>query len=94
MAVKKLYNLVVATPGRDGKKIWQQLGVLMEMDDGRMSMKLNAMPVGPVADRDGKPVPWDGWISVFPKDDAQGGRTNSSPSSSAPDDLDKDKIPF
>lgn len=68
MGVKKLYDLAVPVPGRD-KSRWLNVGVLMEFDDGRMSVKIDSMPVGAVADRENNPVVWDGWLKVFPKDD-------------------------
>ena len=94
MAVKKMHNLVVAKPGRDGKKNWQQIGILMEMDDGRMSMKLESIPVGLVSDKDGRPVPWDGWVSVFPRDDNRSSTSGQTQQRSAgAPDID-DHIPF
>lgn len=102
MGVKRMFNLSVPTPGKDGKSNWLNIGLLMEFDDGRMAVKLDSMPVGAVADRDGNPAVWDGWVKVFPKEDrAQqtGGRSQGSGNTSGrqggmqsrPDD---DEIPF
>ncbi len=40
--------------GRD-KPIYENCGVLIMKDDGKISLKINTMPVGD----------WDGWLSCF-----------------------------
>ena len=104
MGVKRMFDLVIPVPGRE-KTAWQNLGILMEMDDGRMSVKLNSLPIGIMADSNGNAVPWDGWIKVFPKEDRaqqSGGRTQGSGNNSGrqggyqgnPMDDPNDNIPF
>ena len=57
---------VVATTGtykdRDGneKKRYTQCGIAFTDDQGRISIKLDAVPVTPE---------WSGWLSLFPMDD-------------------------
>ena len=42
---------------------WQRIGLVFKHDDGGTSIKLECMPLG---------LPdWDGWVSVFPRDQAQ-----------------------
>ena len=61
MASHKKYD-AVATIGeytdRSGekKKRYQNIGSVFENEDGRLSLKLDAIPVGPE---------WSGWISFF-----------------------------
>lgn len=101
MAVSKRWNLSIPRPKGSGQgRYWQNVGILMEMDDGRMSIKLNALPVGPVAGRDDAPVAWDGWISVFPANEQdrplQTGGTQQTRSAARRmgGDVDDDEIPF
>lgn len=49
---------------KDGetRKRWQRVGTMFKDDDGRVSIKLDSIPVGP---------DWSGWLSAFPMDDAQ-----------------------
>lgn len=97
MGVKTIHNLVIATPGKDGATNWVKHGVLMEMDDGRMAVKLESLPIGVMQDRDKNAVPWDGWFKVFEqKDDrSSGGGTQSrTQNQSRPRALDNDDIPF
>lgn len=53
------------------KKRWVNVGAMFQGDDGRISIKLEAMPVGPE---------WSGWFSAFPVD------RNREPSRPADDD--------
>ena len=49
--------------GSEGKKKWTKCGVLMENEEGRLSIKLDYIP-----------VEFNGWLSVFdqkPKDPAR-----------------------
>lgn len=49
---------------KDGeiKKRWNRIGTMFKDDDGRVSIKIDTIPVGP---------DWSGWISAFPMDDRQ-----------------------
>lgn len=49
----------------EGRGIWLKCGVMLEKPDGKKSMKVDALPVGPG---------WDGWlvISERRKSDGQG----------------------
>ncbi len=82
----------------DPKTRWTRVGTLFIDDekDGRMSIKIDCMPVG---------KHFDGWLSVFPqrdKDDDQGGEDLEASASQSPkvsdEDLDKpidlSEIPF
>jgi len=86
--LKKLYNLLAeanrivgpAKKGEDknGKARWEKVGVLMERDEGKKSVKIDLVPAGS----------WDGWLVVAerrPKD-------TSTEQHSAP--LDEGEIPF
>jgi hypothetical protein len=86
----------VATVGeytdRDGakKKRFANVGILFEDEQGRMSLKLDTVPVAPG---------WSGWISFYPPQDRSGrtaaprqqGTADAAPAA-APDD--GDEIPF
>jgi len=39
----------------EGRGIWLKCGVMLEKPDGKKSMKIDAMPVGPG---------WDGWLVI------------------------------
>jgi len=56
--MKHIYDLCSSReiPGKE-KKAWSKHGVLIVQEDGRMSVKLESMPVGE----------WNGWLSVFEK---------------------------
>lgn len=41
--------------GKEGKARWEKVGVLLKQDEGRMSVKLDLMPVS---------KDWDGWLVV------------------------------
>jgi len=64
---RTLYNIAYGKPdptSEDGKKFWTTVGILIigqnESGEERISMKLNSIPL----DAD-----FEGWFSVFPKDD-------------------------
>ena len=42
---------------KGGKARWSKVGILMEKNDGKKSVKLNTLPVGS----------WDGWLVVSEK---------------------------
>lgn len=93
--MKKKYD-AVATIGEyqdkqgQTKKRYMTIGVVMEADDGRLSLKMEALPVTPA---------WSGWISFFePKqyDNArpqQGGAPQQRTAHQMADDA-GDSIPF
>jgi len=53
----KVYDVVHIrnVEGRE-KPLYQNVGILLVKDDGKMSIKLNAVP-----------TEWDGWLNVFEK---------------------------
>lgn len=60
----KYYGDLVFSTGeyeKDGekKKRWSKAGAVFQRDDGRMSIKFEAMPVGE----------WSGWMNIFEKRD-------------------------
>lgn len=67
---------VVATvgeyTGKDGqkKKRYVQVGACFESDEGRLSVKLETIPIGPG---------WSGWLSFYEPDNTAG--TSQSPPS-------------
>ena len=95
MASKKTHD-VVATVGTykdrqsgEEKKRYQNVGSAFTDDDGRISIKLDAVPVGPE---------WSGWLSLYlPKDDrgqVRQDRRDSAPANNRAEDHDGDSIPF
>lgn len=74
--MRKLGRIVAAcgnyTDSEGNEKTrWTTLGALFEKDNGKMSLKLESMPVG---------TEWDGWASVFPDDEEKpkrGGKRRS-----------------
>lgn len=87
------YNLVIPREGGGDKTWWQKVGTLWIGPDGKIKMKLDALPLG--ASNNGKP--WDGWISVFPDEDKNDRPARNSnggkPMGRVKTDLD-DEIPF
>jgi hypothetical protein len=56
----KIYDVVYAQQQNGDKEKtqktqWIRLGVLLEKEDGKMRIKLDAIPTGN----------WDGWLNVF-----------------------------
>lgn len=89
MASKKVYD-AVATVGeytdRQGntKKRYITVGAVFESDEGRMSLKMEAIPAGPT---------WSGWISFYePKQQEQ--RTENKPGANVPASEYDSDIPF
>jgi hypothetical protein len=85
--MKKIYD-AVATVGKytdqqgNEKKRYVTIGAVFEGDDGRLSMKLESIPVGPS---------WSGWVSFYePRQGAQGttqrqgGQSRPAPAESRP----------
>lgn len=98
---KKRYNVVFGEKYgdvNDPKTAWKKCGTLfVDEEDGRMSIKLDMVPVGPA---------FKGWLSVFePRDDQDGGQRRSRddsgkiasgemPDSLGDDPINLDDIPF
>lgn len=87
--MKRIKRLVVpnGTYTKDGqeKTSWLTIGSMLKADDGRVKLKLDAMPVSD----------FDGWVNVFDLEDAPAGGSgykNSAPAASAPS-ADED-LPF
>ena len=51
------------------RKRWNKAGAVFQQDDGRLSIKFEAMPVGE----------WSGWMNIF-----QNGNSSGKPNSSKP----------
>ena len=73
----------------DTKKRYQKCGIAFTDDQGRLSLKLEAMPVTP---------DWSGWLSLYPKKEydapqRQNGPTNN-PVRQQPLDEPEDSIQF
>ena len=47
----KISDALYGKPGTDGKKVWLKVGVFIEKENGKLSVKLDAIPIG-----------FDGWI--------------------------------
>lgn len=62
------------------KKRWVNCGAVFADDDGRISVKLESVPVGPE---------WSGWFSAFPADRE---RNRNAPAPARSDD--DDRIPY
>ena len=54
-----IYNVSYGSEGAEGKTHWLNCGILVVKDDGKMSLKLNCLPIGDCT----------GWFGVFLKDD-------------------------
>lgn len=52
--MKKIYDLLWKRSEHEGKARWEKVGVMMEKEDGKKSVKLDLIPVGS----------WDGWLVV------------------------------
>ena len=99
MAQSKYTHDVVATVGEytdsrgEKKKRYQNVGKAFTDDQGRVSLKMDAVPVGPE---------WSGWLSLYPRKDylepAQGAQRQSRPAPTqpprGPDDDEGDEVPF
>ena len=48
----KMYDLIWKKTEKDGKALWEKVGILIERD-GKVSIKLDLIPVN-----------WDGWVIV------------------------------
>ena len=85
----KVLDVVQPREGKDGKTYWQKLGVKFVSDDGKESIKLDALPLpnerGEV------------WMNVFeqrPREDAGASGTWSKPEDNREAEISDDPIPF
>lgn len=98
MARARITHDIVATLGEytaaDGtkKKRYHTCGKAFSDEQGRISLKLDAMPCSPE---------WSGWLSLYPIDREQGAprqatqpRQQAPASSAPPEEADDDDIPF
>jgi hypothetical protein len=59
---KKLYDVCHGREyekGGETKTAWSRVGVLVMAEDGRIAIRLDAVPAGA----------WDGWLKVFPREE-------------------------
>lgn len=69
-----IYNVAYAQKQDNSEKPhWLNCGILIVKEDGKMSLKLNAIPVN-----------CDGWFSVFEKEE----KSSAKPSAKTNDDFD------
>lgn len=86
--MKKFGNLV-ATIGEytnkegDKKKNYLTVGIVFEDDKGRLSVKMNAMPVTPE---------WSGWLSIYKDDYVKKDEDSEQAEDEKPIDL--SQVPF
>jgi hypothetical protein len=52
--MNKTYDLLWKRSEIKGKTQWEKVGILLEKEDGKKSLKLDLMPAGG----------WDGWLVV------------------------------
>ena len=52
--MKKVYDLLYKRGEHNGKAQWEKVGVMIEKEDGKKSVKIDLVPVGN----------WDGWLVV------------------------------
>ena len=84
----KYYGDLVFSTGeyeKDGekKKRWSKAGAVFQGDDGRLSIKFEAMPVGD----------WSGWMNIFEKrDESNQSKQENRPINDEPINL--SNIPF
>ena len=93
---------IVATVGKytdrqsgEEKKRYQNVGAVFEDDNGRLSIKLDTVPITPE---------WSGWLACYEPDRERGGSRGQSAAPApqresrgadpAPDEEDPDDIPF
>ena len=86
----KVMDIVQPREGKEGKTYWQKLGVKFVSDDGKESIKLDALPL---PNEKGEV-----WMNVFeqkPREDAGGATgTWSKPEDNRETDIANDEIPF
>lgn len=65
----KRYNLCVPKPTNSDRPFWLKIGTMFESSDGKISIKLDSIPVGDVVTPKGDVRAWDGWVKVFEDND-------------------------
>ena len=55
----KVFDVLYKRGENDGMGIWSRCGVMLEKDDGRLSLKFDVLPVS---------SEWDGWLVVSSRD--------------------------
>ncbi len=58
-----VYDLLYKKGEHEGRAIWLRCGVLIEKDNGKMSVKLDVVPIS---------GQWDGWLVVSERRDRDG----------------------
>lgn len=89
---KTRYDLCVPRPAANNKTWWQKVGAAWVGDDGKVSIKLDCLPVGNIKSTSGDEVPFDGWIKAFEAKD--GGSKEAAKSAASQKALDDDEIPY
>jgi hypothetical protein len=82
MSAKPTHDLAIKTGEYNDsstgqmKGRWLRIGTVIRHDDGGSSIKLDCVPVG---------LPeWDGWVSVFPREEQDNVSNNQSRSNNRP----------
>ena len=82
MSAKPTHDLAIKTGEYNDsstgqmKGRWLRIGTVIRHDDGGSSIKLDCVPVG---------LPeWDGWVSVFPREEQDNFSNNQSRSNNRP----------
>jgi hypothetical protein len=58
----KIYDLLwKKSEDKNGKARWERVGVLMEKEDGKLSLKIDLIPAGQ----------WDGWLVVSERNEKE-----------------------
>ena len=65
--MKTMKEIKANVGGKDGKNFWKTIGVVFFKDGGKISMKLNMMPLG-----------WDGWAIICDKQEKKGAEESNS----------------
>jgi hypothetical protein len=55
--MQKIYDLLWKKSEENGKALWEKVGIMIEKNNGKRSLKLDLMPMGT----------WDGWLVVSEK---------------------------
>lgn len=84
--VKKLMAAMGSYTDRQGqeKTRWVRIGTMLKADNGKLKLKIDAMPVG---------SEFNGWVELFDIDDQQKGQQQAPAPAPQADDF-SDDIPF
>ena len=74
-----IYDVLYKRGENDGKGIWIKCGVVLRKDNGKMSLKLDAVPVG---------SDFDGWMVISER------RNNAQTGDQTPDFPSGQDVPF